>query len=184
MPLTKQQKIYMGVLALAAGAWCVDRFILGGAATAPQNVAASTAIPDRATAHSVNPLTPATKPSLCSRFADISEKFPTLENKPADDAFVPPPHWLGGSAQSQQNVDAGKAPQGPTVNADQIRKDYKLTAVLRAGRGDAAVINGVLVQVGQRFGDRGNVQLVSLTSRTATLSVSGTLVVLQLETAR
>jgi hypothetical protein len=184
MPLTKEQKIYMGVLALAAGAWSVDRFILGGANTAPHHAAASIVLPDRATARSVIPLTPATKPSLCSRFADFSEKIPTLEKSDAQDAFVPPPHWLDGSARPRQIVVPGKTPEGPVVDVEQFRHDHKLTAVFRTGGGGAAVINGVLVEVGQRFGDGGRVQLVSLTAKTATLSISGTQVVLKIDGAR
>ncbi len=41
MPINKQQRIWFAVLAVAAGAWATDRFILGGGAMAPSVAEAS-----------------------------------------------------------------------------------------------------------------------------------------------
>jgi hypothetical protein len=182
MPLTKQQKIYLGILALAAGAWSVDRFILGGANTSPQAASAGLLAGDKRAARPANPLSPTTKPSLCGRFADFAGKIPMLENAAAPDAFVPPPQWLRSALRSPQLATPGVAPA--SVDVEQFRRENKLSAILRAGRNDAAVINGVLVQVGQKFGPGGGYQLMSVTPKSATLVVGGTRVVLQIEGSR
>jgi hypothetical protein len=179
MPLTKQQKIYCGVLALAAAAWLGDRFILGGETTAPHPAAARSLAVDRP-AGAAGAAAPNAAPavSLAGKFLNFAEKAEKDPERPGvtADAFAPPPHWL--QPPAKQTPLATKAAPQAIFDVEQFRREHKLTAVLRGGRNDLAVIDGTLIQVGQRIG---TFQLVSLTETTATVTVAGTTVTLVLE---
>ena len=67
------------------------------------------------------------------------------------------------------------------IDADAFRKAHKLTAVFLMGRaGGTAVIDGTMVEVGQRFD---GLVLAGVTAGAATLQGQGNVIVLRIDTA-
>jgi hypothetical protein len=164
MQLTKQQKIVGAVLALAIGAFLVDRFVIGHESDAAPAVSARQPAARRlsqqtkplaAQAAAAAPL-PGNVATLAARLQDTA-RAQKLNLETVRDAFRPPAAWVGTSRPA--TVDDLQAA------AAEFQK-RKLTAIMRQSGGGVAIINEKAVSVGQSLD---GFRLVAVKDRSAVL---------------
>ena len=159
MKWTKQQKIACGILALAAGAFVVDRTVLsadstdGAAAAAPGAVSGPSVRQVAAAARrdAVNEQPP---PALARRLVAVAAAEGVADGD-CPDGFRPPAEWFP-AATVGASPAAPAAPEfrGPTAaeRAAAFTSKHKLTAVMRSVRRPelgVAVIDKRTLRVGQ-----------------------------------
>ncbi len=149
MQLSKTQKIYLALGVIAVAAFVVDRVFLrsGSGGPAPARAAADTPGPAAARPPAMPApappvaVPPSDRPSLAARL-DALAKDPGVDVGGMRDAFVPPPSWIAEVKSPEPEVVEPSA-------AEKFAAAHTLTAVLLAGKGGCAVVNGKVVQVGQ-----------------------------------
>jgi hypothetical protein len=189
---TKSQKISGAVLALAVGAFVVDRFVLDqpAAAEAPSHaskpavasrpaVRASKALPTAAPAAETQAIT------LASRLAAIGESR-RFSYEPSGDAFKPSDPWLA-TVKPLENTATAKAttpdaaPEVKKVDrAAEFQAAHHLNAVMSKQKGGMAIINGKLYVTGQTLS---GFKLTSVSDTEATFAGYDTTVSLRLPTS-
>lgn len=204
---TKSQKIAAAVLGLAATAFAVDRWVLGGpegataasseyavSKTSPKSSAKSAA-PKAASGGNAGTTVPSTSPSvitptvtLASRLAAIGQQR-RLTSATAGDAFRPADAWLAVllppppvESRPAAAVAAAVAPATrPVVRkvdyAGQFIKVHTLTAVMMKRAGGMAIIDGRLYAAGQTID---GFKLTKLGLNEATFTGKGTTAVLKM----
>jgi hypothetical protein len=190
---TKSQKISAAVLALAAGAFGVDRWVLERPAEAAEvaDVAAPvTPASSRATATAATPKPAAAAPqavTLASRLAALGEAR-RFAYEAAGDAFRPCDDWLAqadppapAGTPEPDNAPAPEAVAKKVDPAEVFRSQHTLNAVMTKQRGGMAIINGKLYAPGQTVD---GFKLVKVDETEATLTCKGTTVTLRLVTAQ
>jgi hypothetical protein len=188
---TKSQKISAAVLALAAGAFAVDRWVLERPAEAAEveDVAAPvTPASSRGTATSSSPKVAAVAPqavTLASRLAALGEAR-RFSYEAAGDAFRPCDDWLAQAEPTPTpgapEADNTPAPEPVAKKADPaeiFRSQHTLNAVMTKQRGGMAIINGKLYAPGQKVD---GFKLVKVDETEATLTFNDTTVTLRVVT--
>jgi hypothetical protein len=171
---TKSQKIAGAVLGLAAVAFCVDRFVLGGAGDKKSAAAAadeyavsrSSSSPSTGTAPAGGTKKPAAAApgvakgqavTLASRLSAMSEAR-GFAYETVGDAFRPSEAWLAAGRPPDAAKPAAAAVDGnvptervvPKVDYAAIfRAKHTLTAVMTRQHGGMAIIDGKTCKVGQ-----------------------------------
>jgi hypothetical protein len=169
MKITKNH-VYCLLIAAAATAWAIDRFVLDGGVTGPAPASASALLVTPAAPGPTPTPLPAAAPenplTLTARFARIA-----LADNNAHDAFAPPESWLAPQTRPASAAAAAPAPQPPALDVAAFRSAHKLTAVFRTGaNAGMAVIDGKMVEVGTPFA---GLTLVAITQTSATLRGQG-----------
>lgn len=168
MKLTRERKIFGGILIAGVIALIIDR--AGGSASEPVPEESALSAPQRAAGPAVAASVPASKPTLASRI-DAIAKADAKSGDGAESSFRDPfrisQSWIGGDI-------AGGATASPKV----IEQPHRLTAVLVAGRRSQAVIDGRLIVIGQEIS---GLKLVAVTQDMAILERDETRLVLRLE---
>ena len=174
--LTKRQKICGVVLVLVAGVLVVDRVFLASEGHSPQRASAEAA-PQPTNRPPVDvppapsmPPAPAQGDGLADRLEALAESR-ELDLAEMRDAFALSRSW------AQKGLGSGGA-DARLSPAEQFTRDYKLKAVMVAGRKGAAQVNGVCVTVGQSIGA---FRLVGVTERSAVFASGDQRVVLKLK---
>lgn len=185
MQLTRQQKIYAGVLGLALAAFAFDRFILGpgddsGADAAiaspasrrtpsqraprPQARVAAVAPATGVTTAAVAAAPPGTASSaapvntLAVRLQEVA-RAQSLDPGRVSDAFRPSVKWVGAPRQVTTTAELRDA-------ARDFQMRHRLTAVMKQTAGGLAIIDKTTVVVGQTYD---GFRLVAVKDRSAVL---------------
>ncbi len=151
MKITKNH-VYVLLIAAAATAWAIDRFLLNGGVTGPAPANASALLVTPGPAGAAAPLpTPVAIPdkshTLAARFQNV-----TLPDNNPHDAFAPPESWLTPQPHAAPAAASAPAPEAPPVDVPAFRSAHKLTAVFRTGPSTGyAVIDGKMVELGKPF---------------------------------
>jgi hypothetical protein len=159
---TKSQKISAAVLALAATAFAVDRWVIGAPATATDDY--SVAAADVAVASTSSALKTATAQpkaavsaplTLASRLAAIGEAR-RFSYEPAGDAFRPSERWLADAEAAKKPVTPEKHNAQATTHTARkadyaaiFRAAHKLDAVMSRQGGGMAIVDGKVYKPGQ-----------------------------------
>ncbi|MCE9591975.1 MAG: hypothetical protein K8S99_15820 [Planctomycetes bacterium] len=155
MKLSRERKVFLGILGLGLTALAADRFVISP--TGPRSAQASIAsvVQDSATQAQPVPAAPEAAtapiaPANTVRVAHQLESFGQEQGLRADEtanAFQPSAAWLAedeASAPKPQSL----APVGPPP-AQAFTAAHKLNGVMAKGGGGYAIINGRAVTVGQ-----------------------------------
>ena len=170
MKVTKQQKIFLGLLGLGLAALTLDRFVLAPASAEAADDSASLLVSKEA--HPAAPAPPALQkaPTVNSTAGDpITHKLKALSDamhlaeSPARDAFVPAPAWSGG-------------PGAPGMATRNFEEAHQLSGVMLSGSHPAAMVDGRMVLTGQMVD---GYKLVSVTKGAAVFQSGETQVTLR-----
>ena len=191
---TKSQKISAAVLALAAGAFAVDRWVLErptdaaeAAVVEPITPAASRTASSTAAATPTAGATTSQSVTLASRLAALGEAR-RFAYEAAGDAFRPCDNWLAQAdppapapdpTATPDNTPAAEPVAKKVDHAAVFRSQHTLNAVMTKQRGGMAIINGKLYAPGQTVD---GFKLVKVGETEATLSGMDTTVTLRLVT--
>ena len=170
MPLTREQKILGGVLALAGVALGYDRLFLLGSTDAVSPAAgmspatgADGGLANGAALPGPIPSAQATFSTLDRRFSDIAATF-NIDPEGVGDAYASDAEWAQKPIPVETNPDVPEAEITPEQRIEAFMAGHKLTAVMHTGGADFAVINGELYAPGRTIGD---FQLMEVTSHAA-----------------
>ena len=172
MTLTKKQKWYLGVLAIALAVLAVDN-LTGGEGPAESRAASAAPLQPIKAPVAVQPsqdktTSPTTQPRVA--MADQLDRMTSgLELAATVDAFAIPQSWL---AAEQAKVDAQSENAPPT-----FAERHVLTAVVTGARG-MAIVNGKSVRIGQTIE---GYRLLSVDTRTARFANDRETVVLKVK---
>jgi len=165
--MTARRKSLVLLLALGAIALVADRFIPRSENTAladePDTAVAATAA--ALPVASPSPAAPA-GPSLSERIRKAREQNPHLSSR---DMFQVPLSWAGPPKSAQQTA----APTPPRFD-----ETHRLTGLILAGERTGALIDGMLIKVGQSID---GYRLVSVANNTAVFESAGERAVLRVE---
>ena len=186
---TKSQKISAAVLALAAGAFAVDRWVLERPAEAAEVAdVAAPVTPASSRASASAPKVAAAAPqavTLASRLAALGEAR-RFSYEAAGDAVRPCDDWLAQAAPpaapgapEPDNAPAAEAVAKKIDPAEVFRSQHTLNAVMTKQRGGMAIINGKLYAPGQTVD---GFKLVKVDETEATLTFNETTVTLRVAT--
>ncbi|HEX8877374.1 MAG TPA: hypothetical protein VF777_11530 [Phycisphaerales bacterium] len=159
MALTREQRIYLSVLAVAAAALTADRLFFG--VTNPA-VAAAADVIEQATSKSIEPVN---QEPASARFAARLRAAAGTSDAPVEDLFAVRlvNEEVPAEAVSQPEVDSSRA------SADSFRLAHRVTAVA-TGKGAYAVINGRTVRTGESVA---GLTLVEVTRESAVFEGEG-----------
>lgn len=175
MELTRERKILLGAVALAAGAFLVDQVMFGAG---PDDAEAGVAVvrsvprtvrPQPAAAIAASPA-PQSESSLAQRLEEaagaqaMSVGLPDLV-----DAFVAPESWAPPEQRPQNNQAA--------LSGQEFAQRHKLDAIMHGSGGGFALVNGKAVKPGQKLD---GFELVELGQRSATFRGPAGVVELQI----
>ncbi|MEQ8770663.1 MAG: hypothetical protein RIB60_09150 [Phycisphaerales bacterium] len=139
MKLTRERKIFFGVLLAAVGALLVDQLVLGP----PQSASADPVVPQVAvtTAVASDGTAAPDSPSMQS-LAGIAQRVRQLASSDHEitDAFLMPESWEPETTPEPEAIDPTRA---------QDASGLTLSAVLPSASGGVAIINGVSVRAGE-----------------------------------
>ncbi len=163
MHLTKKQKIYGGLLIVAAGAMFVDRVMIGSEMGTPQRATAKPArslsvsgdggiVPSDDAMSNI----PDRDQLIASRLA-VAARQRGIRIASLRDAFEPPESWVGRS----NGVDTVNH---SAMTAETFRRQYPLMAVIKTGGDSYAVVGNRTIRVGQILN---GFTLVAVKQRTA-----------------
>jgi hypothetical protein len=160
MALTREQRIYLSVLAVAGAALAADRLFFG--VTSPAVAAAANAIEQVAT----KPLEPVTQEPASARFAArLRAAARSTDDAPVDNLFAV---RLVHENKAEQPAPAA-ASNAVRLNADAFRLAHRLSAVA-TGKGAYAVVNGRTVRMGEEID---GMSLIEVTREAAIFEGSG-----------
>lgn len=183
---TKSQKISGVVLALAVGAFVVDRFVLdrpvaAEASSQAEKPATASRAPARVAKTAAPSATNTQTLTLASRLAAMGESR-RFFYEPSGDAFKPSDPWLATVKAPEQTATAKPVADAlPEVKktdyAAEFRSAHHLNAIMSKQRGGMAIINGKLYVPGQTLA---GFKLTSVSETEATFAGHDTTVVLSL----
>jgi hypothetical protein len=166
MKLTKQQKVLAAVLGAGLLVVVGDRVFLADSATGPTDASGAAFAPAATTDASPRAVArPAADPtatlalldvSMAGRLRDHAEQRGLTPGQTRD-AFRPPATWGGGTSPGAVTTPAAE-------RIDAFVREHRLMAVMGAGSGALAIVNGQAYRVGQSLGD---FRLVEVRGRTA-----------------
>jgi hypothetical protein len=191
MNLTRERKIYGGLLCLGVLALGIDKMFLSPS-EAPAQSAAGLLITNAAPknlviAHNkpvVSPTPASAQPgekplmglgALAARMRDMAE-VERLDLTDAKDVFRPPVSWVGTIAPTQA-IQATVTTVGPAAT---FRDRHHLIAILKSSKGGMAILDGKSVRPGQTVD---GFKLTQVGENSATFEGSGTKIELQLPAA-
>jgi hypothetical protein len=135
MKVTKEQKVYLGLLAIGLVALTLDRLVF-----TPSSAEAADSSSDLLVTHSEPPTAPAAKSTASSTSNPVAQKLALLSESmhlaaaESRDAFTPSAAWVGKPAAS--------------TDTKSFEQTHQLSAVI-VGRRAAAMVDGRLIAVGQ-----------------------------------
>ena len=182
MKLTKERKLYVGILALAGIGLLVDRLFLAPE-DAPSNPssAAAAAIPTRppvvvpsASTGAAKPAESAGRPSCADRLAKVGRSLPA-DLSDLRDAFRPSAAWCA-AIKTAAPSPSPQQPDKPTFG-----QQHQLTAVVVDGKGGKAIVDGRCLEVGDQLD---GFTLVSVGTKTAVFTNGDVRLVLALPEAK
>ena len=143
MKVTKQQKVYAGLLVLGLIALVLDRCVFTPSSADASDQAsdlliakpAQTRTESPAPAHKASATAPAGNP-VALKLTQLSESM-HLPGTAVKDAFCPAPTWSGGNTA------------GPGAEVRSFEQSHTLIGVMLGGASAAAMVDGKLVRVGQ-----------------------------------
>jgi hypothetical protein len=148
-----QRKLAVGVLVLACGAFCVDRFVLGY--SGPQTAAAATAAsagsaeaPKPRAVQSAAIVDSGPEVSVSRRLAALKGRMPSWGPRDEQDAMTIPASWHIDLPAAEEKAAGTSAP----VSRLQAPK-FALSTVMGDSKGQSylAIINGRTVKVGDQI---------------------------------
>lgn len=162
MQLSTSHKVYVAILAIAVAAFVGDRLLRDSGSTPPGPAQAKAGPPPGgAVRPPAPPAAPSPgRPSLADRLEAL-EDDPDLDPTSIRDAFVPADAWLAELKVPEPDTSE------PSL-AEKFAASHEVTAVLLAGSGGCAVVNGKVVQIGQVLD---GFELVGLARERATFQV-------------
>jgi hypothetical protein len=165
MKLTRSQKASFAVLAVAVGAFVVDRTFFSPAtadAAAPARSAVAEVVAG-GISKIENAVTADVSASVEGLISAKLKSIPGVNVNQVRDAFAPSAKWMDAHRPPPPAMTA--SPERSSGAAEFVNA-HKLTAVMagRAGAGGDALVDGKVIHVGGKIGDW---RLVSLTSRSA-----------------
>ena len=141
MKLTRERKIFLGLLGLGAIALAADRLFLGPAgASAAVDEAPAAPVKAEAVAPDPAPVRPekrATGPSLAQRLRGATVRLDASSTK---DAFKPSSAW---------GVTPSKVPAAASEDAQTFQATHHITSILQAGDQAIVMIKGKTYRVGE-----------------------------------
>lgn len=160
MALTREQRIYLSVLAVAGAALAADRLFFG--VTNPAVAAAANAIEQVA----AKPIEPVNQEPASARFAArLRAAAGTAEGNPVENLFAV---RLVHEMKEPESAPAAAA-NAAQLNGDAFRLAHRLSAVA-AGKGAYAVVNGRTIRVGEEIA---GMTLIEVTREAAVFEGSG-----------
>lgn len=165
MKITRERKIYLGMLALGLAALSLDRMFSD--APGPRSASASVAssFSDAADVTGVSPVAPVTvvpiapaiqtdsglqTPRLAQRLAAFGQEH-GIAPQDAANAFVPSAQWVDESRTAAAVQMDQAIPTGPS-EAEQFLHAHKLSGIMADKQGGLAIVNGKPVALGQSVG--------------------------------
>jgi hypothetical protein len=137
--LTRERKIFLGLLGLGAAALAVDRVFLGpaGASAAVGETPSAKAVAAAPAPAPVRPEKRATGPSLAQRLRGATTRLDASSTK---DAFKPSSAW---------GVTPAKVPAAASEDAQTFQATHHITSILQAGDQAIVMIKGKTYRVGE-----------------------------------
>ena len=185
--LTKSQRVYMTMLAVALVAFTVDTVFLGGEARVQQAGAETLAIPF--TPPAAPPVEPAPAPDRTASLAEALKACDTEDISQVPEAFEPSASWRetlcppppeptlpGGLSVNTAEPDTPEAALA-VRQAQRFAETHNLMSIIRTSNGGTALVDGQLVQVGRKLD---GFTLLRLTERGAVFEAGGKQVELRL----
>ena len=160
MTLTKTQRIYVGILALAIGAFMVDRMFLSGG---PAEAQAATPYQSPVALSVGSASSPAGSAGSAGSAGEALQLLAALAGERADlselrNAFRPSPAWsadLFPPAPVAPTAPAESAPLAATpaksAALQRFTQDHSVMSIIRTDEGGYALIDGQLVNVGNKL---------------------------------
>lgn len=144
MKVTKEQKVFFGLLVVGLVALGVDRFVLSPGTAEASDDSASLLVAKAPTsaAGAASPATAVKSPAVATANNPIAQKLNDLSeslhlaNAPVKDSFSVPAAW-------------NEKPGTVGATGKSFEQSHELSGVMVSGRHPAAMIDGKLVQVGQ-----------------------------------
>lgn len=165
MKITRERKIYLGMLALGLAALSLDRVLTD--APGPRSASASVAssLSDAADVTAASPVTPVTvmptapaiQPTAGSQTPRLAQRLAAfgreqgIAPQDAANAFVPSSQWLDESRAAVAAQVNEAIPAGPS-EAEQFLHAHKLNGIIADKHGGLAIVNGKPVALGQSVG--------------------------------
>ena len=150
MKVTKQQKVYAGLLVLGLIALVLDRCVFTPASADASDQASDLLIakPAQSKTESSAPARKATSTAptgnaVAQKLTQLSESM-HLPGAAVRDAFCPAPAWAADGAPKTPG-----APKGITAETPNFEQTHTLIGVMLSGSSAAAMVDGTLVRVGQ-----------------------------------
>lgn len=178
MAISKRQKVYLSILAVALGALVLDRVFLGSGGATPGRAAVRQGA-RRPGSRQAAPASPPSAPGepaapegqrIAARLrAAAQAEKPDYSN--VRDVFAVPPAWM--AELEPPAPDGSSADEGVPD-----RPAHKLMAVMVGERGGHAIIDGRCLLVGQ---ERDGLKLISVAEDAAVVEENGVRIQLQLQ---
>lgn len=152
MKLSKQRKVYAGVLGLAFVALAADRVFLGGAALSPQSAMATdapdTSITRTAALESPAPA-PSTRRTLAVRLEALRTGGAADGSTPSTPLFGSEPAWL--APPSPPATVAQTVPAPPKESIADVLARHRVGAVVAGEPRSLVMVDGKWMSAGQSF---------------------------------
>jgi len=174
--LSRERKVFIGVLSVALAGLLVDRIFLGSGLTgaAEASAAEEYALDPFTEQFDIEPLT--IEPEPASLTATLADRLEDYAQSHADDAGTLPDVFQPSAAWLPESPEADGAYRPPNA-ADEFRATHQLTAVMLSRSTPGAVVNKQFLTVGMEID---GFTLVSLSERSAIFDDDGKRVELQL----
>jgi len=195
--LTKSQRVYVTMLAVALVAFAVDTLFLRGEGRVQEAGAESIGSPPpppplTPTPSAPTPVAIPVTPVRSTNLAETLAACDTIEMDQIREAFQPSPQWL--EALRPPPPEPGPSPEVTTgtspdhsagspedaqavLRAQEFVRTHKLMSIIRTSDGGTALVDGYVVQIG---GKLDGFALVRLTERGAVFEAGGVQVELRL----
>lgn len=156
MMLTKQHKIYLGILGVAALGLVIDRTLLGPSEAVAESAEDLVVTPsaDEGFEHTSGTL-PSSSDSLAQKLLSIKAAS-HIDPLNVNNAFTPA--WIASVTTATAQID------NQAILAEEFAATHRLTAVMGTGPGGYAIIDGKCLRVGQELD---GMRLTSVGDRTA-----------------
>lgn len=190
MNLSRKQTTYALILGLGLGALLIDRLVLGGGQTGPEDAAASVQAPSQSSAGAARPDPTSDRPVTAGLSAgrpaftlahDLKQIAQRQAIDPTDvrDAFRPAESWLPPPPTSSNTPGGTDKPDDLHVQAQAFKNAHQLFGVVASGPGgSAAIVNNRTVKPGQSIS---GFKLVELGPRSATFAKESVRVTLTIQ---
>lgn len=175
MRLSKQQKVYLAILALVLGVLIMDRVFLSHKSPTAEASVHSDPVPDESILEATDSPDPNSQPSRIKLAQRLEALWPdeSLGLDEARDAFSLSTAWLA-DVRAQGPLPVGDA-------AARFAKNHQLRAVLIESQTSSAVVDNKFLMLGQELD---GFKLVAVDEDSATFAAGKKRVVLRLENDR